>query len=286
VQCEQSNTTSRPVRVRRDDAVGTIAIERRERFNSLDIDAARALETAVQECVNDASLRVLVLQGTDGIFCSGADLKFIWAEANATGVGYGPYFREIVGSFHRTILGLRRAPVPVIVAVDGAAAAGGMGIAIGCGDVVLASARSTFEYAYFKTGLTGAESNTFFLPRLVGPGRAAMLAFLSPRLSAAQAQELGLVAHVYPETELAAGVREVAHQLAAGPRGAHAAAKRLMNEALGVDELEAHLARELDELCRAADSEDFAEGLSAFFEKRPANFAGRTLASSTTADRR
>jgi 2-(1,2-epoxy-1,2-dihydrophenyl)acetyl-CoA isomerase len=221
----------------------------------------------------------LVLQGIDGIFCSGADLKFIWAEASATGREYGYYFREIVGSFHRTILELRRASMPVIVAVDGAAAAGGMGIALGCGDLVVASDRSTFEYAYFKTGLTGAESNTFFLPRLVGPARAARLAFLSPRLTAAQAFELGLVAQVFDQAELAAGVREMAAQLAAGPSDAYAAAKRLMNEALGIDQLEAHLERELDELCRAANSADFAEGLAAFFEKRPAQFNGRPLTS-------
>jgi 2-(1,2-epoxy-1,2-dihydrophenyl)acetyl-CoA isomerase len=284
VQSEQTTIASGPIRTSKEAGVGTIAIERPERFNSLDIRGAHALRDAARSCVQDPGVRVAVLQGTGGIFCSGADLKFISTEARATGIGYGHYFREIVGAFHQTILELRRAPVPVIVAVDGAAAAGGMGIALGCGDVVLASARSTFEYAYFKTGLTGAESMTFFLPRLVGPARAATLALRSPRLTAEQAHELGLVAEVYEESALAAGVRDVAEQLATGPTDAYAAAKRLMNETLGVDQLEAHLARELDELCRAADGADFAEGLTAFFEKRPPQFAGRSFPS--TFDRR
>jgi 2-(1,2-epoxy-1,2-dihydrophenyl)acetyl-CoA isomerase len=259
VEAHHTALPSRGARAWVDGAVGTVAIERRERFNSLDIDGAHALEQAARAIVRDPAVRVVVLQGTAGMFCSGADLKFIAAEARASGRGYGSYFREIVGSFHRTILELRRAPVPVIVAVDGSAAAGGMGIALGCGDLVVASSRSTFEYAYFKTGLTGAESATFFLPRLLGPGRAASLALLSPRLTAAEAQELGLVAEVYDEPKLAAGVRELAARLATGPTDAYAAAKCLMNESLGIDRLEAHLARELDHLCRAADGPDFAE---------------------------
>ena len=263
---------SASVRVWMEGAVGTIALERPARFNSLDADAAGALHAAARRCARDPAVRVVVVQGMNGIFCSGADLKFISSEAHASGLGYGHFFRQIVGSLHRTILELRRAPKPVIVAVDGTAAAGGMGLALGCGDLVVASARSSFEYAYFKTGLSGAESNTFFLPRLVGPGRAAALAMLSPRLSALQAQQLGLVTTVYSESEFAPGVRDLARQLAVGPTGAHAATKRLMNEALGVHELERHLAQELDALCSAADGPDVAEGLSAFFEKRPPQF--------------
>jgi 2-(1,2-epoxy-1,2-dihydrophenyl)acetyl-CoA isomerase len=274
-------TAEEPVRVWKDAGIGWMTLDRPQRFNSLDVDTARLLHRAASECGRDPAVQVVVLQGGDGIFCSGADLKYISVESQASGRGYGAYFRDIVGSLHQTILELRRSPKPVIVAVDGVAAAGGMGLALGCGDLVLASERATFEYAYFKTGLSGAESTTFFLPRLAGPNRAAALALLSPRLSAREACAHGLVTTVYGPGELAGGVQQLAGQLAAGPAGAYATAKRLMNETLGVDDLEAHLAEELDALCVAADSADFAEGLNAFFEKRPPRFAGQTAGSPT-----
>jgi 2-(1,2-epoxy-1,2-dihydrophenyl)acetyl-CoA isomerase len=154
------------------------------------------------------------------------------------------------------------------------AAAGGLGLALCC-DLVVASARSTFEYAYFKTALCGAESSTFFLPRLVGLRRAMDLALLNPRIDAAAAERIGLASAVFPDASFEADVAALARRLAEGPTRSYAAAKQLMNEAAGVDRLDYHLDRELEQLTRSADSEDFAEGIAAFFEKRPPRFRGR-----------
>src|SRR5690606_22704916 len=162
---------------------------------------------------------------------------------------------------------------PFIAAVDGVAAAGGMGIAICC-DVVVASERAVFEWAYGKTGLTGAESSTFFLPRLCGLRRAMDLAFLNPRLDAAAAREWGLASLVVPTEGFDAEVMALAQRLAAGPTGAFAVTKKLMNAAAGVDRLDHHLDLELENLARIADGADFAEGLAAFFGKRKAQFPG------------
>ena len=122
-------------------------------------------------------VRVVVLRGLPGMFCSGADLKFIrdggdggdtgYLAPGATRGGYGERFKQILEYIHSTISEIRRAPKPFIAAVDGVAAAGGFGIAMSC-DLVLASTRASFEWAYTKTGLTGAESSTFLLPRLIG----------------------------------------------------------------------------------------------------------------------
>jgi 2-(1,2-epoxy-1,2-dihydrophenyl)acetyl-CoA isomerase len=270
----------------RDRGVGVIIIDRRERFNALDVMTARDLHTTARAMARDGAVRCVVLRGTGGVFCSGADLKYICAgggdasrghlhpDACSVPSGYGEIFKPILVYLHGTIAEIRRAQKPFIAAVDGAAAAGGFGLAMCC-DLVVASRRSTFEYAYFKTALTGAESTTFFLPKLIGTRRAADLAFLGRRLTADEAQSWGLVSEVYDDDRFDGDVATLAHRLATGPTASYAAAKTLMNEAVGVERLDAHLNRELDLLVRAADGADFAEGITAFFAKRLPQFSGR-----------
>ena len=269
-----------------DGAVGLLTIDRRERFNSLDVRTARDLRKAGLQLARDTTVRAVVLRGTGGVFCSGADLKYIHAGGDAadlaylspgkreTPKGYGEIFRQILEYIHSTISEIRRAPKPFIAAVDGAAAAGGLGLALAC-DLVVASERSTFEYAYFKTGLSGAESSTFFLPKLVGLRRASDLALLNPRLGAREAREMGLISAVFADGAFEGEVAALAARLASGPTAAYAAAKRLMNEPAGVDRLDRHLDRELDELGRVADGPDFAAGIAAFFAKRTPRFQGK-----------
>jgi 2-(1,2-epoxy-1,2-dihydrophenyl)acetyl-CoA isomerase len=139
-------------------------------------------------------------------------------------------------------------------------------------DLVLASERAWFEWAYAKTGLTGAESSTFFLPRLLGLRRAMEMLFLNPRLDAQKALEWGLITAVYPAESFDAEVMAVARQVASLPTEAVGIAKELMNQAAGMDRLDMHLDREVEQLTRIANGANFAEGLAAFFEKRTANF--------------
>lgn len=271
------------IRAEKEGGVGIITIDRRERFNSLDVETARDFRKAGLNFARDASVRAVILRGYPGVFCSGADLKYIRAggdssdlgyltpEARESGPGYGAIFKQILEYIHSTISEIRRAPKPFIAAVDGVAAAGGFGIAMCC-DLVFASDRATFEWAYAKTGLTGAESSTFFLPKLVGFRRAMDMLFLNPRVDARTALEYGLVSGIFPNDTFDADVLAVAKQLADGPAEALAIAKELMNQSAGMDRLDGHLDRELEQLARIADGEDFAEGLSAFFEKRVARF--------------
>jgi len=199
----------------------------------------------------------VVLRGSGGVFCSGADLKYIRAGGDnrdlgylqgsrETPAGYGEVFKQILEYIHSTISEIKRAPKPFVAAVDGIAAAGGFGIAMAC-DLVYASERASFEWAYGKTGLTGAESSTFFLPRLLGLRRALELVFLNPRLSARQALELGLINGVYPAETFDVELDAIVQKLAAGPTEAFAVAKSLVHQAAGVDRLDFHLDRELHE---------------------------------------
>lgn len=280
------------IRTETDGAVGVITIDRKERFNSLDVDTARDLRKAGLRFARDEQIRAVILRGIPGVFCSGADLKYIRAggdqndlgylqpAARDVGPGYGEVFKQILEYIHSTISEIRRAPKPFIASVDGIAAAGGFGVAMCC-DLVMASERATFEWAYSKTGLTGAESSTFFLPRLVGLRRSMELLFLNPRLTADQARDYGLVTAVYPVDGFEEQVLSIARQLAEGPTEALGIAKNLINEAANVERLDYHLDREIENLTRIANGADFAEGLAAFFEKRPPRFNAKKRADET-----
>ena len=181
------------IRMERVDGIGLITIDRPARFNSLDVRTAQDFRRAGLQYAREDDVRVVVLRGLPGMFCSGADLKFIrdggdagdlgYLAPDAPHAGYGETFKQILEYIHSTISEIRRAPKPFIAAVDGIAAAGGFGIAMSC-DLVVASTRATFEWAYSKTGLTGAESSTFLLPKLIGLRRSMELMLLNPRLSA------------------------------------------------------------------------------------------------------
>ena len=271
------------IRVERRGPVGILTIARRERMNSLDVETAQDFRKAGLQLARDKEVRAVLLRGEGGVFCSGADLKYIRDGGDDTDLGYlqpharqstggyGEIFKQILEYIHSTISEIRRAPKPFIAAVDGPAAAGGFGIAMSC-DLVLASERAWFEWAYLKTGLTGAESSTFFLPRLLGLRKALELVLLNPRLTAEEALEWGLINRVFPQDSFEDESFEVARRLAEAPTAAVAAAKNLLNQAAGMDRLDVHLDAELTELARIADGANFSEGIAAFFEKRAPKF--------------
>ena len=278
------------IRIDIGEAVGWLTIDRKERFNSLDVETARDLRKAGLQLARDEQVRCVVLRGSEGIFCSGADLKYIRAGGEEKDLSYlkaarvsdepdaeksyGRVFKQILEYIHSTISEIKRSSKPWIAAVDGPAAAGGFGLAMSC-DLVYASRRAWFEWAYGKTSLTGAESSTFFLPRLVGLRKAMELVLLNPRIDAEKARAMGLINDVFENDAFDGEVARIAAQLAAGPTEAWGIAKSLINQAAGVDRLDFHLERELENLARIAEGKNFAEGLEAFFEKRDAEFAGK-----------
>jgi 2-(1,2-epoxy-1,2-dihydrophenyl)acetyl-CoA isomerase len=276
-----------------DAGVGTIIIDRPERFNSMDVATARDFRRAGLQMARDDRVRCVIIRGTGKIFCSGADLKYIRARAGEADFSYlrgangdepegwqpsgafGDGFKEILEYLHSTISEIKRAPKPFVAAINGVAAAGGFGIAMAC-DLAYMSESATLEWAYHKTGLTGAESSTFFLPRLIGLRRAMEIVLLNPRLAAAHALSLGLINGVFPDSALDVEVMRIARHIASGPATALGIAKQLVNRAAAVEQLDLHLDEELQQLARIADGAEFAEGLTAFFEKREAAFESVT----------
>ncbi len=269
------------IQIEREGGVAMLTIARRERMNSLDVETARDFRKAGLSLARDKDVRAVIVRGQGGVFCSGADLKYIRDGGNREDLGYlapdsaqqgyGAVFKQILEYIHSTISEIRRAPKPFIAAVDGPAAAGGLGIALCC-DLVVASERSWFEWAYFKTGLCGAESSTFFLPRLVGFHKAMEIALQSPRLSAREALAMGLINDVFSDAEFDEKARALGQRLAEAPTAAIGVAKALVNRAAGMERLDVHLDAELAELERIANGRNFSEGLEAFFDKRPPQF--------------
>lgn len=267
------------IRVDRVDGVGVVTIDRRERFNSLDISTAQDLRRAALRLARDPKTAAIVLRGTDGVFCSGVDLKYVGAggaeedlaylRPGAAREGYGAVFKQVLEYLNGAIFEIRRAPKPVIAAVDGVAAAGGLGIALCC-DVILASERASFEWAYGKTALSGAESATFLLPRWIGFGRAMHMALMNPRVGPRDALHMGLASEVLPIEGFDEAVMRTARCATETPREAFARMKRLLNQAAGMDALERHLTAEVEELVSSANTEQFSDGLERFFGRRAA----------------
>lgn len=275
--------TMKHIRVERDGAVGILTIARSAHYNSFDVETAQDFRHAALHLARDREVRAVMIRGEGGVFCSGADLKYVRDGGDSGDLsylhpgtrepdgGYGEIFKQILEYVHSAISEIRRASKPFIAAVDGPAAAGGFGIAMSC-DLVIASERSSFEWAFAKTGLTGAESSTFFLPRLLGFRKALEFVLLNPRLSAREALEWGLINRVVADDSIDGAALSVARQLAESPSEAVGVAKDLLNRASGIERLDSHLDAELAALARIADGRNFAEGLAAFFEKRPPKF--------------
>jgi 2-(1,2-epoxy-1,2-dihydrophenyl)acetyl-CoA isomerase len=257
------------VRITRDGAVATIALSRPEALNALSLGLARELASTVEALETDASVRCVVLTATGPAFCAGGDLKEF--AANATRIG--EHTRELSTILHSAQARLVTMAKPVVVAVNGAAAGGGFGLALS-GDIVLAAESARFTPAYPRIGAAPDGGFTYFVPRLVGLRRAQELYFLDRSLAAREALEWGLIRRVVPDADLAASAAALASQLASGPTVAFGLAKRLFHESVGGAMAE-QLDLESQAISRSTATEDWAAATTAFLEKRRPEFRGR-----------
>jgi 2-(1,2-epoxy-1,2-dihydrophenyl)acetyl-CoA isomerase len=263
---EPANRTYSTLRYEIADAIATITLDRPEALNALTIPMKVELLAALTAVARDRGVRVVVLTGAGRAFCAGQDLKER-LEPDAT-----PLAVEVRERYNPIITAMRRLDRPIVGAINGVAAGAGASLAFAC-DIRLAAEGASFVLAFARIGLVPDSGATWFLPRLVGPAKAAELALLGESLSATDAERFGLVARVVPAATLAETAREVAARLAGLAPLALAQTKRALQRSWSVD-LETALEDEAYRQGVAGATADHAEGLQAFLEKRPPRFTG------------
>ncbi len=253
------------VETSRDGAVLTVTLNRPEVLNALDSAAHERLAAALEDA-RDRDVRAVVLTGAGRGFCVGQDL----GELRDSPVRIADYLRS---RYHPNVLAIRRLEKPVIAAVNGPAAGAGLSLACAC-DVRIAGASATFVPAFVGVGLVPDSGCSTFVSRLLGPARAFEWLTTNTRLTAAEAKAWGLVSEVVPDADLAERTASLAARYAEGPTRAIGMTKRLLERAQDAT-LEEQLELEAQLQQAATSTEDYREGVAAFFARRPARFSGR-----------
>jgi 2-(1,2-epoxy-1,2-dihydrophenyl)acetyl-CoA isomerase len=250
-----------------EEGVATITLDRPDVGNAIDLELARALLDAAIRCDTDDTIRCVVVTGSGRLFCAGGDVALL----GSAGAGLASLLTELIGTLHLAVVRLARCAKPVLVLVNGPAAGAGLSLAI-LGDVVLAARSAHFSAAYSAIGLTADGGLSWLLPRLVGLRRAQEMMLTNRRVTADEAEAMGLVTRAVDDGLLGEQGRVMAARLAAAPVAALGAARGLLAESFASG-LEAQLDRELRSMIRAARGEA-REGLAAFLARRKPDFRG------------
>lgn len=253
--------------------MAVITLNRPEARNALSADMVASLGDAIKTC-SAADVRAVIIKGAGGYFCSGADVKGFVDQLEQKGPeGLHRSLEELAGALHRdVILEIRRLEKPVIASVSGVAAGAGFSLMLAC-DVRIAAIDTRFVMAYANIGATPDGGSTYFLPRLVGAGRAMDIYLTSQPISAEKALEMGLVSQICPSADLDQHTLDTANRLAEGPTSAYGRAKALFDGSWDSD-LATQLEAETEAISHRALTKDFQEGIRAFSDKRRPRFQG------------
>lgn len=263
-----TDSVASPIRVDRRDAVATIRISRPAQLNAFDPDSVRLLLSAVQDVGHDHTIRAVIITGEGTAFSSGGDVAEMRKHMKVGDLSR--LFTELTGTLEqaiRTIIGMKK---PVVAAIPGVAAGGGLALALAC-DWRIGSTNALLVPAFSGIGAVPDGGLTYFLPHFVGLGIAQELLFSHSRVKAERARELGLLHEVVAPEELEARTWAKAMELATGPTRAYAATKQLLVSSFGTS-VETQLALERRYAVEAALGPEIAEGLEAWGEKRKPEF--------------
>lgn len=248
--------------------IAYITLNRPEVFNSFNRDMALSLQSILDDCESNNTVRAIVLTGNGKAFCAGQDLKEV------TSPELNPGFKKILEEHYNPIITrIRNIEKPIIGAINGVAAGAGANIALAC-DVVVAHEKVSFIQAFSLIGLIPDSAGTFFLPRLIGFQKASALAMLGDKIPADEAERLGMIYKVIPLETFEDEVNKLAYKMANMPTKALGLIKKSLNQSL-TNNLDQQLALESKYQIEAAGTEDYAEGVAAFIEKRKPEFKGK-----------
>ncbi|MEM5565981.1 enoyl-CoA hydratase-related protein [Psychroserpens sp. AS72] len=258
---------SNSIQLKIENKVAYITLNRPEVFNSFNREMALSLQSILDDCETNTDVRAIVLTGNGKAFCAGQDLKEV------TDPDLNPGFKKILEEHYNPIITrIRNIKKPVIAAVNGVAAGAGANITLAC-DIVVAHEKVSFIQAFSLIGLVPDSAGTFFLPRLIGFQKALALAMLGDKISAGEAEKMGMIYKCVSTEEFEETINNLAFKLANMPTKALGFIKELFNKSM-TNDLDAQLALESKLQIEAAQSEDYAEGVAAFIEKRKPNFKG------------
>ncbi|SDR66059.1 2-(1,2-epoxy-1,2-dihydrophenyl)acetyl-CoA isomerase [Formosa sp. Hel1_31_208] len=251
-----------------ENKVAYITLNRPEVFNSFNREMALSLQSIMDDCESNNDVRAIVLTGNGKAFCAGQDLKEV------TNPELNPGFKKILEEHYNPIIArIRSIKKPIIAAVNGVAAGAGANIALAC-DIVIAHEKVSFIQAFSLIGLVPDSAGTFFLPRLIGFQKALALAMLGDKVTAEEAERLGMIYKVTALENFEEEAQNTAVKLANMPTKALGLIKELFNKSM-TNTLDEQLALESKLQIEAAQSEDYAEGVAAFIEKRKPQFKGK-----------
>ena len=253
-----------------DSGITTITLNRPEKLNALAGHMRRDLAEALEAAGSERNVHVVVVTGAGRAFCAGGDVA---AMAELIERRDAEEFSRLLGSARRVITAIRQMTKPVIASINGPAFGAGFNLALAC-DLRIASSNASFSQSFAKVGLHPDWGGTYFLPRLVTPNKACEMFFLGDAMDAAEALRLGVVNYVVQPDELETETRKLAERLRAAPAVALGAAKQAVYMSQAA-ELEEMLRYETEAQMRCFESQDCAEGLRSFLEKRQPTFTGR-----------
>ena len=248
------------------DAVAVIRLNRPEKFNSFNREMALAFQKVLDDCAADKNIRAIYLTGNGKAFCSGQDLGELLGENP-------PGFEVILADHYNPIISrIRNIEKPVVCAVNGVAAGAGANIALCC-DIVVATQSASFMQAFSKIGLIPDSGGTFTLPRLIGFQKASALMMLAERVTATEAERIGMIYKVFPDETFGENSKNIASFLATMPTKGLAYTKQLLNMSFTTSFAEQLHDEDIFQE-KAAQTSDYKEGVNAFLEKRKPLFKG------------
>jgi 2-(1,2-epoxy-1,2-dihydrophenyl)acetyl-CoA isomerase len=250
-------------------AVARLTLNRPDAANAMNLQLMQELADIANRCEEDAGIRAILITGTGRFFCAGGDLQSF-----ANDLGELPVLlKQLTMYLHTAISRFARMNAPVIAAINGPAAGAGMSLACAC-DLVLVAESASFTMAYTAAGLSPDGSASWYLPRRVGELRARELMLTNRKLSAAEAVDWGLATRVVKDDELLEEATKLATALAQGPTLSYGRVKTLLNDSF-THGLETQMEMESRCMAGSARSKDAAEGVTAFLNKRKAEFQGQ-----------